>query len=83
MALHQNYGVVDDVMRKHSPKGGGATYKSRVAVVEKVAGYRSEDLMSSSRSGPPAGLEALTKACSSIYPDQTNPLQVTALVKYW
>ncbi|XP_042874623.1 suppressor of fused homolog isoform X2 [Penaeus japonicus] len=35
-------------------------------------------------SGPiPAGLEALYAACRSIYPQQPNPLQVTALVKYW
>lgn len=33
-------------------------------------------------SGPP-GLQAINCACSSLYPDQPNPLQVTALVKYW
>ena len=34
--------------------------------------------------GPiPAGLEALYAACRKVYPDQVNPLQVTALVKYW
>ncbi|XP_068238037.1 suppressor of fused homolog [Palaemon carinicauda] len=34
--------------------------------------------------GPiPAGLEALYAACRKVYPDQANPLQVTALVKYW
>lgn len=31
----------------------------------------------------PAGLEALYATCRTIYPDQPNPLQVTALVKYW
>lgn len=31
----------------------------------------------------PTGLEALYAKCRSIYPDQPNPLQVTALVKYW
>ena len=31
----------------------------------------------------PPGLEAIYKACRRIYPDQPNPLQVTALVKYW
>lgn len=31
----------------------------------------------------PPGLEALYLACRRIYPDQTNPLQVAALVKYW
>lgn len=31
----------------------------------------------------PLGLEALYAACRRIYPDQPNPLQVTALVKYW
>lgn len=31
----------------------------------------------------PAGLESLYNSCRKIYPDQVNPLQVTALLKYW
>lgn len=31
----------------------------------------------------PAGLESLYTLCRKIYPDQVNPLQVTALLKYW
>ncbi|VVD03963.1 suppressor of fused homolog [Leptidea sinapis] len=31
----------------------------------------------------PPGLKALYEACSKIYPDQTNPLQVTTRLKYW
>lgn len=31
----------------------------------------------------PPGLESLYLACKRIYPDQQNPLQVAALVKYW
>ncbi|KAF5301003.1 hypothetical protein FQR65_LT08986 [Abscondita terminalis] len=31
----------------------------------------------------PAGLESLYTLCRKIYPDQPNPLQVTALLKYW
>ncbi|XP_037089754.1 suppressor of fused homolog [Pollicipes pollicipes] len=31
----------------------------------------------------PPGLCALYKACSRLYADQLNPLQVTAVVKYW
>lgn len=31
----------------------------------------------------PPGLEALYSLCRRIYPDQVNPLQVTAVVKYW
>lgn len=31
----------------------------------------------------PAGLDTVYMACRTIYPDQPNPLQVTALVKYW
>ncbi|XP_017772156.1 PREDICTED: suppressor of fused homolog isoform X1 [Nicrophorus vespilloides] len=31
----------------------------------------------------PPGLEALYTLCRKIYPDQVNPLQVTALLKYW
>ena len=31
----------------------------------------------------PLGLDALHAACRALYPNQANPLQVTALVKYW
>jgi len=31
----------------------------------------------------PPGLEAIYAACRKLYPAQPNPLQVTALVKYW
>ncbi|XP_069139954.1 suppressor of fused homolog [Argopecten irradians] len=31
----------------------------------------------------PPGLEAIYTECRRLYPDQPNPLQVTALVKYW
>ncbi|XP_041368591.1 suppressor of fused homolog [Gigantopelta aegis] len=31
----------------------------------------------------PPGLEAIYSACRRLYPNQPNPLQVTALVKYW
>ncbi|XP_050728038.1 suppressor of fused homolog isoform X2 [Eriocheir sinensis] len=31
----------------------------------------------------PAGLEALLARCSAMYPGQPNPLQVTAVLKYW
>lgn len=29
------------------------------------------------------GLQAIYSACRRIYPDQPNPLQVTAVVKFW
>lgn len=32
---------------------------------------------------PPPGLEAIYNSCKKIYSDQSNPLQVTAVVKYW
>lgn len=31
----------------------------------------------------PPGLQALYDCCARIYPDQPNPLQVTAMIKYW
>ena len=31
----------------------------------------------------PPGLSAIYRFLRQIYPDQTNPLQVTALLKYW
>lgn len=33
--------------------------------------------------GVPAGLEAVYASCRALYPDQPNPLQVTAVVKFW
>lgn len=33
--------------------------------------------------GVPVGLEAVYASCRSLYPDQPNPLQVTAVVKFW
>lgn len=30
-----------------------------------------------------AGLEAIDRACMEVYPDQPNPLQATAVVKFW
>jgi len=32
---------------------------------------------------PPPGLQAIYSECSRVYPEQPNPLQVTAVVKYW
>ena len=32
---------------------------------------------------PPQGLQAIYAECSRVYPDQRNPLQVAAVVKYW
>ncbi len=29
------------------------------------------------------GLEILYEACRQVYPEQPNPLQVTAFIKYW
>lgn len=31
----------------------------------------------------PTGLQAVYAECRRLYPDQVNPLQVTAIVKYW
>ena len=31
----------------------------------------------------PPGLQALYNCCARIYPDQPNPLQVTAVIKFW
>lgn len=59
-------------------EGQGPVQVPGQEVAQDVAGAAGE------ASGPiPAGLEALYGACRSIYPDQPNPLQVTALVKYW
>ncbi|XP_045530537.1 suppressor of fused homolog [Pieris brassicae] len=43
----------------------------------------SQDQMDPSDRLMPAGLKALYEACSKIYPDQPNPLQVTTRLKYW
>ena len=31
----------------------------------------------------PLGLQALYDHCTHVYPTQSNPLQVTAVLKYW
>lgn len=33
--------------------------------------------------GVPVGLEAVYASCRALYPNQPNPLQVTAVVKFW
>lgn len=48
-------------------------------VTQEVAGAAAGD----ASGAIPAGLESLYGACRSVYADQPNPLQVTALVKYW
>ena len=30
-----------------------------------------------------AGLEVIDRACIEVYPDQPNPLQATAAIKFW
>ena len=32
---------------------------------------------------PPPGLQAIYCECCRVYPNQPNPLQVTAVVKHW
>lgn len=31
----------------------------------------------------PVGLQRLYEVCRNVYPSQPNPLQVSAVVKYW
>lgn len=31
----------------------------------------------------PVGLQRLYEVCRNVYPNQANPLQVSAVVKYW
>lgn len=49
--------------------------------------YRGCSSGQSSQAPPPTaralGLDALHGLCKEIYPDQANPLTVTAVVKYW
>ncbi|KAJ8704137.1 hypothetical protein PYW07_013431 [Mythimna separata] len=42
-----------------------------------------EQMGQADRLAVPAGLTALCEACSRLYPDQPNPLQVTTRLKYW
>lgn len=46
------------------------------------AGYRGIPMPAPSVPTP-RGLQAIYSTLKQIYPDQPNPLQVTALVKYW
>ena len=48
-----------------------------------TSGYSSNSNTNNNVPITPPGLEAIYSACRRLYPDQPNPLQVTALVKYW
>ncbi|KAJ6630518.1 Suppressor of fused like [Pseudolycoriella hygida] len=40
-------------------------------------------LVTPAKTVAPPGLKKLIEQCQNLYPDQKNPLQVTALLKYW
>ncbi|KAL5022283.1 hypothetical protein ScPMuIL_001438 [Solemya velum] len=46
-------------------------------------GYYSANFPNRNIPVTPPGLEAIYSTCRRLYPQQPNPLQVTALVKYW
>ena len=50
-------------------------------------GLREQNEIPPRRPQPPGaqalGLEAIHALCRDMYPDQTNPLTVTAVLKYW
>jgi len=39
--------------------------------------------MAKSKGSHSEGLDAVNAACRQLYPQQRNPLQVTAVVKFW
>ena len=45
--------------------------------------YQNTNYSRQTTSATPLGLEAVYNACKELYPNQPNPLQVTALVKHW
>ena len=45
--------------------------------------YSGQNIQQSQVPMTPPGLQAIYNACRRLYPDQPNPLQVTAVVKYW
>ncbi|XP_066904571.1 suppressor of fused homolog isoform X2 [Halyomorpha halys] len=51
-------------------------------MMEDIEGKKYSPPCSSQPVSPP-GLEALYVACREIYPEQPNPLQVAAVIKYW
>jgi len=57
--------------------------EARERDVDDVEMQRSSRGVASLSVTPPPGLHAIYSECSRIYPDQSNPLQVTAVVKYW
>ncbi|XP_072941345.1 suppressor of fused homolog [Epargyreus clarus] len=70
--------------------GSGVTQNSALsflasaqAKVPNVLPIPAEEPVTQSGRLMPAGLKALCEACSRVYPDQPNPLQVTTRLKYW
>lgn len=55
----------------------------RAHKMEDRDGYYSANFPNRNIPVTPPGLEAIYSTCRRLYPQQPNPLQVTALVKYW
>lgn len=51
--------------------------------MENVATFPHASLLRSPISSVPLGLQALYDHCFQAYPNQANPLQVTAVIKFW
>ena len=58
--------------------GGGADKNKQMAVAGPAEEYEDTE-----EDWEYAGLEAIDEACLSLYPDQLNPLQTSAVVKFW
>lgn len=58
---------------------GNVTSPAHNFVPESVVHDASHLLLSSAA----LGLEILYESCRQVYPQQPNPLQVTAFIKYW
>ncbi|CAG4958494.1 unnamed protein product [Colias eurytheme] len=76
-------------MSSGSGTSGGVVRNSALSFVAPAhpansqSSQSSQEQMEQSERLMPAGLKALYEACSKIYPDQPNPLQVTTRLKFW
>ena len=67
----------------NSWKSPSARVLSKLFKMEEREAYVAQNYPQLAVNVTPSGLEAIYAACRRVYPDQPNPLQVTALVKYW
>lgn len=75
--LNQYTGVEKNLFRKYFAE------KFIKLLFQTCCSLKMNNTANTKRPIAPPGFEILNEECLKIYPDQTNPLQVTTVLKYW